>query len=65
LTEYLTIASRFHGPPDAGNGGYVVGLLAHYIEGPAQEPRAAPRHEEEQQAPERRKERHRREQRGH
>ncbi|MDQ1346230.1 MAG: hypothetical protein QG586_1762, partial [Pseudomonadota bacterium] len=24
----LTIASRYKGPPDSGNGGYVCGLIA-------------------------------------
>lgn len=32
----LTIPNRFHGPPDSGNGGYVCGLVANFIEGPAQ-----------------------------
>ena len=36
MSEYLTVASRFHGPPDAGNGGYVSGLLARFIGDPAQ-----------------------------
>jgi len=36
LSEYLTVESRFHGPPDAGNGGYVAGLLARFIGDPAQ-----------------------------
>lgn len=29
------IDSRFNGPPDSGNGGYVCGLIASAIEGPA------------------------------
>ena len=36
MSEYLTVESRFHGPPDAGNGGYVAGLLARFIGDPAQ-----------------------------
>lgn len=30
----LLIPNRFHGPPDSGNGGYVSGRLAAFIEGP-------------------------------
>jgi hypothetical protein len=33
--ERFEIARRFRGPPDSGNGGYVAGLLASHIEGPA------------------------------
>lgn len=32
----ITIASRFNGPPTSGNGGYVCGLLAREIHGPAE-----------------------------
>jgi hypothetical protein len=32
----IVIDSRFHGPPDSGNGGYVCGRLAQYIEGDAE-----------------------------
>lgn len=31
----LTIARRFNGPPDSGNGGYSAGLAAAFLEGPA------------------------------
>lgn len=31
----ITISRRFCGPPDSGNGGYVSGLLARSVEGPA------------------------------
>lgn len=31
----LTIANTFHGPPASGNGGYVCGRLAQFIDGPA------------------------------
>lgn len=31
----LLIERRFHGPPDSGNGGYVSGRLAAFIDGPA------------------------------
>jgi hypothetical protein len=31
----ITIPRRFRGPPDSGNGGYVCGRLAAFIEGPA------------------------------
>jgi len=34
LLGELVIAPRFCGPPDAGNGGYVAGLLAGYAAGP-------------------------------
>lgn len=33
-TETLSIDPRFHGPPRSGNGGYVCGLTARYIDGP-------------------------------
>jgi hypothetical protein len=29
----MTIASRFCGPPNTGNGGYVCGMLARHIDG--------------------------------
>ena len=32
----IVIESRFSGPPNSGNGGYVCGLLAGFIEGPAE-----------------------------
>lgn len=35
LTEALTIPRRFNGPPRSGNGGYVCGRLASYLDGPA------------------------------
>ena len=35
-TETLTIAPRFNGPPDSGNGGYSCGLLARFVDGPAE-----------------------------
>jgi len=35
LTKTITISSRFCGPPDSGNGGYVSGRLASFIDGPA------------------------------
>ncbi|KPK13680.1 MAG: hypothetical protein AMJ62_14795 [Myxococcales bacterium SG8_38] len=31
----VVIDRRFNGPPDSGNGGYVCGLIANAIEGPA------------------------------
>ena len=34
MTEPLVIASRFCGPPGSGNGGYVCGRIAAYIDGP-------------------------------
>jgi hypothetical protein len=35
MTDTVTIASRFNGPADSGNGGYSCGLLAAFIDGPA------------------------------
>ena len=32
----VTVDARFNGPPESGNGGYVCGLLARWIDGPAQ-----------------------------
>jgi hypothetical protein len=32
----LVVARYFHGPPDSGNGGYVAGLLANRLGGPAE-----------------------------
>ena len=31
----IIIDSRFNGPPDSGNGGYVCGLIANAVDGPA------------------------------
>lgn len=31
----LTVGYRFHGPADSANGGYICGLLAGYLDGPA------------------------------
>lgn len=31
----IVIESRFNGPPDSGNGGYVCGLVAGVVEGPS------------------------------
>lgn len=36
VTRSVTIAARFCGPPGSANGGYVSGLLAREIEGPAE-----------------------------
>jgi hypothetical protein len=33
MTNALTIPSRFRGPPGTGNGGYVCGRIAAYIDG--------------------------------
>jgi hypothetical protein len=35
MTDSLVIPSRFCGPPGSGNGGYVCGRIAAYIDGPA------------------------------
>jgi hypothetical protein len=36
MTAALVIAPRFCGPPDSGNGGYVCGLIASCLDGPAE-----------------------------
>jgi hypothetical protein len=36
MTGSLVIMPRFCGPPDSGNGGYVCGLIAGYLDGPAE-----------------------------
>jgi hypothetical protein len=35
MDQVITIAPRFNGPPGIGNGGYVAGLLAQRLGGPA------------------------------
>ena len=35
MTNALTISSRFNGPAGIGNGGYVCGRIAAYVDGPA------------------------------
>jgi len=35
MIQILSIEPRFCGPPDSGNGGYVCGRLAAFVEGPA------------------------------
>ena len=35
MAQAITIPRRFCGPPDSGNGGYVCGRLASFVEGPA------------------------------
>jgi hypothetical protein len=42
VTETVRIAERFHGPPRSGNGGYVCGLAASFIKGPAEVTLRAP-----------------------
>ena len=36
LATDITIAHRFRGPPESGNGGYVAGLVAQYLDGVAE-----------------------------
>ncbi|MGE5286711.1 MAG: hypothetical protein ACM3ML_05805 [Micromonosporaceae bacterium] len=36
MTDSLIISHRFCGPPDSGNGGYTCGLIAAYLDGPAE-----------------------------
>ena len=35
IAETFTIARRFRGPSQSGNGGYVCGRLARHVAGPA------------------------------
>ena len=35
ISDRITFARRFNGPPRSGNGGYVSGRLARYLAGPA------------------------------
>ena len=41
-SDEVHIPHRFRGPPASGNGGYVVGLVAEWIEGPAEVTLLAP-----------------------
>src|SRR5439155_18318566 len=36
VTETVTLEPRFNGPPDSGNGGYSCGMLARFVDGPAE-----------------------------
>jgi hypothetical protein len=36
MSETVRIARRFRGPQDSANGGYAAGLLASYLDGPAE-----------------------------
>jgi hypothetical protein len=36
VADQITIPKRFCGPPESGNGGYVCGLLAGYVNGDAE-----------------------------
>ena len=36
MTPTLVIGSRYCGPPDSGNGGYVCGRIAGYVDGLAE-----------------------------
>ncbi|MDZ4828362.1 MAG: hypothetical protein SGJ13_18125 [Actinomycetota bacterium] len=36
MHDSVRIPHRFHGPPDSGNGGFSAGLLASYVDGPAE-----------------------------
>lgn len=42
MSKHVTIAPRFNGPPGSGNGGYVCGLMAREIDGPAEATLRAP-----------------------
>ena len=41
-SDEVEIHRRFRGPPTSGNGGYVAGVVAEWIEGPAQVDLLAP-----------------------
>jgi acyl-coenzyme A thioesterase PaaI-like protein len=36
VTAAIVIAPRFRGPPEAGNGGYLCGLISAHVDGPAE-----------------------------
>jgi hypothetical protein len=36
MKEQLRVDRRFCGPPNSGNGGYTCGLVANFIDGPAE-----------------------------
>ena len=42
MADSLVIDPHFNGPPDSGNGGYACGLLAGFVDGPAQVSLRAP-----------------------
>lgn len=42
MTQTIIVDSRFNGPPDSGNGGYVCGLVANHIDGVAEVTLRAP-----------------------
>jgi hypothetical protein len=42
MSEHITIARRFRGPPDSANGGYTVGLVAEHVGGPSEVTLKAP-----------------------
>lgn len=42
MSETVTIAARYNGPPKSGNGGYACGLAARFIDGPAEVSLRAP-----------------------
>ena len=41
-SDEIQVHRRFRGPPSSANGGYVAGLVAEWIEGPAQVDLLAP-----------------------
>ena len=41
-SDVVEVHRRFRGPPTSGNGGYVAGLVAEWIDGPAQVDLLAP-----------------------
>ena len=36
MKDQLIVNARFNGPPDSGNGGYVCGIFANFVEGTAE-----------------------------
>jgi hypothetical protein len=42
VANTILVPSRFNGPPDSGNGGYTCGLVARFVENPAEVTLRAP-----------------------
>ena len=36
MNDQLIVNARFNGPPDSGNGGYICGIIANFVEGTAE-----------------------------
>ena len=42
MPESFSFAARFNGPADSGNGGYCAGVIAGFVDGPAEVSLRAP-----------------------